>query len=225
MTSWRRPWPSWRPSWCGSTGLPFEERIRHLPLFLPPFVALAGLVYWFFQLYRSKWRFASLPDLFNIFRASSVLALMLLIVDYLLVSPQLFGFFFFGKITIALYWLVQMFLLGGPRLAFRYLKFARSRHTLERDGNTPTLLLGRGERHRGGAARDRVRHRAQAPAARHPVVPAPTISASRSAACPCSATFGDLDQVVQDFQRARRRDPAPRRDARARSRPRRIPTC
>ena len=71
------------------------------------------MVYWFFQLYRSKWRFASLPDLFNIFRAT-VLALTLLVVDYVLVSPQLFGSFFFGKITIALYWLIQMFLLGGP---------------------------------------------------------------------------------------------------------------
>ena len=73
-----------------------------------------------------------------------VLALGLLVVDYILVSPQLFGFFFFGKITIALYWLIQMFFLGGPRLAFRYIKYARSRQTLQRDANTPTLLLGRG---------------------------------------------------------------------------------
>ena len=65
-------------------------------------------------------------------------------VDYVLVSPQLRGTFFFGKITIALYWLIQMFLLGGPSLAFRYLKYARSRHTLQRDSSTPTLLLGRG---------------------------------------------------------------------------------
>jgi O-antigen biosynthesis protein WbqV len=124
-------------------GVLLEERLQHLPLFLPPFVAVAGFVYWYFQLYRSKWRFASLPDLFNIFRASAVLALVLLITDYVLVSPTLFGFYFFGKIAIALYWLLQMFLLGGPRLAFRYLKYARSRHTMDRDTNTPTLLLGR----------------------------------------------------------------------------------
>ena len=124
-------------------GFPLHERLQHLPLFLPPFVAVAGFVYWYFQLYRSKWRFASLPDLFNIFRASGVLALALLITDYVLVSPTLFGFYFFGKIAIALYWLLQMFLLGGPRLAFRYMKYARSRHSLERDTHTPTLLLGR----------------------------------------------------------------------------------
>ena len=125
-------------------GTLLDERLRHLPEILPPFVAFAGVVYWFFQLYRSKWRFASLPDLFNIFRATGVLALTLLIIDYILVSPQLFGFYFFGKITIALYWLVQMFLLGGPRLAFRYFKYARSRSTIAREANTPTLLLGRG---------------------------------------------------------------------------------
>jgi O-antigen biosynthesis protein WbqV len=124
-------------------GAQLDDRIRHLPLVLPPFVAVAALVYWYFELYRSKWRFASLPDLFNIFRASTVLALVLLVTDYVLVAPNLFGFYYFGKITIALYWLVQMFLLGGPRLAFRYMKFARTRHTLERASNTPTLLLGR----------------------------------------------------------------------------------
>jgi O-antigen biosynthesis protein WbqV len=124
-------------------GVFLEERLRYLHLILPPFVVVAAGVYWYFELYRSRWRFASLPDLFNIFRASSVLALILLVTDYVLVSSTLFGFYFFGKITIALYWLLQMFLLGGPRIAFRYFKYARSRHTLERDHNTPTLLLGR----------------------------------------------------------------------------------
>ncbi len=125
-------------------GALFDERITYLPLFLPPFVAFAGAVYWYFQLYRSKWRFASLPDLFNIFRASAVLALTLLIADYILVSPQFFGFYFFGKIAIALYWLLQMFLLGGPRLAYRYLKYSQSRKSFAHEAVTPTLLLGRG---------------------------------------------------------------------------------
>ena len=40
-------------------GVLLEEHLRYLPSFLPFFVAYAGLVYWFFSLYRSKWRFAS----------------------------------------------------------------------------------------------------------------------------------------------------------------------
>ena len=120
------------------------ERLHALPLLLPPFLAYAGLIYAWFKLYRTKWRFASLPDLAGIVRAASVMALTLLVLDYVLVSANLHGFFFFGKIAILLYWVLQVFLLGGPRLAFRYLKYARSRQSHARTATTPTLLLGRG---------------------------------------------------------------------------------
>jgi FlaA1/EpsC-like NDP-sugar epimerase len=121
-----------------------DERLDHLPTFLPFFMAYAGVVYWFFALYQSKWRFASLPDLSNIVRAATVLALTLLVIDYLLVSPQLYGFFFFGKVAIGLYWLVQIMLLGGPRLAYRYVKYARNRTSSAREATTPSILIGRG---------------------------------------------------------------------------------
>src|ERR671939_1556953 len=65
-----------------------DERLRILPGFLPLFVPFAGLVYWRFGLYRSKWRFASLPHLAGIVRASSVLALALLDLDFFLVSQS-----------------------------------------------------------------------------------------------------------------------------------------
>ncbi len=113
-------------------------------MLLPPFVACAGLVYRAFGLYRTKWRFASLPDLANIVRAVAVLTLLLLLLDYVLVSPVLFGIYFFGKIAIGLYFVLQVFLLGGPRLAFRYLKYSRSRQSAARAASTPTLLIGRG---------------------------------------------------------------------------------
>src|SRR5579872_1045762 len=93
-------------------GTGIGHRWGPLLVFLPGFLVYAGLVYSFFALYRTKWRFASLPDLFNIFRATTVLALSLLVLDYILVAPNLSGTFFFGKITIALYWFVQMFFLG-----------------------------------------------------------------------------------------------------------------
>lgn len=125
-------------------GWQLQEHLSYLPRFLPFFVAYAGLVYWFFSLYRSKWRFASLPDLSNIVKAVSLLTLTLLVVDYVLVAPNLYGAFYFGKITIALYWLVQVSLLGGPRLAYRYFKFARSRRHAAREAALPALLLGRG---------------------------------------------------------------------------------
>ena len=179
-------------------GALLDERLAYLPLFLPPFVAFAGLVYWYFQLYRSKWRFASLPDLFNIFRASGVLALTLLIADYVLVSPQLFGFYFFGKIAIALYWLLQMFLLGGPRIAYRYLKYARSRHSLGHDANTPTLLLGRaGEMEVVLRAIESGTVKKIQP--RGILSPRPDDLGLSIRGVPVLGDFGDLDQVIQDF--------------------------
>jgi FlaA1/EpsC-like NDP-sugar epimerase len=120
------------------------ERLHALPLLLPPFLIAAGLVYGRFGLYRTKWRFASLQDLAGIVRAASVLALALLVTDWVLVSADLYGFYFFGKIAILLYWVLQIFFLGGTRLAFRYLKDTRSRQSSARAATVPTLLLGRG---------------------------------------------------------------------------------
>src|SRR5208282_4294612 len=75
-----------------------EQRYHWLVIILPAYLVYAGVVYWFFQLYIAKWRFASLPDLWNIFRAVTVLAFSLLVLDYVLFSPNFYGTFFFGKI-------------------------------------------------------------------------------------------------------------------------------
>ena len=126
----------------------FEEtqlqiRLDGLGNLLPPFVVYAGFVYYAFGLYKAKWRFASLPDLNNIFRASTVLAVSLLVVDYILLSPNFYGTFYFGKITIALYWVLQMAFLGGPRIAYRYFRYTRIRQQAMAAESIPTLILGR----------------------------------------------------------------------------------
>src|SRR5262245_764392 len=56
-----------------------DARLEGLIAFLPAFLIYAAIVYHYFHLYRGKWRFASLPDLFNIFRAVTVLAFSLLV--------------------------------------------------------------------------------------------------------------------------------------------------
>jgi FlaA1/EpsC-like NDP-sugar epimerase len=121
----------------------FYAKLPALEYFLPLFVAYAAVVYFIFGLHRNKWRFTSVPDLYEIFRASTVLAVSLLALDYVLLSPNVYGQFFFGKITILLYWFLQMFLLGGSRIAYRYFHYS---HTLRRAkvaDATPTLILGR----------------------------------------------------------------------------------
>lgn len=118
------------------------ERIDILIYIVPIFVLYAGLVYVLSQLYRSKWRFASLPDLFNIFIACTILAVSLLVVDYALSRPDLFGEFYFGIVTIFLYWCLQMLFLGGPRLAYRYFRYARSQQQNRGRELTPALVVG-----------------------------------------------------------------------------------
>jgi len=120
-----------------------EERYAWLVVILPCYVAYAGVVYWYFHLYMAKWRFASLPDLRNILRAVSVLAISLLVLDYVLLYPTLFGTFFFGKVTIALYWFLQMFFLGGPRIAYRLFRLSRTQQRIKGPDAMPTLIVGR----------------------------------------------------------------------------------
>ncbi len=117
-------------------------RLDYLLIILPLFVAYAGVIYVLSQLYRSKWRFASLPDLVYIFRAASILAISMLALDYVLIAPYLYGDFFFGKITIVLYWCLQIFFLGGPRTAYRYISYARSRQHIRQTERAQAIVLG-----------------------------------------------------------------------------------
>ncbi|MGH6741579.1 MAG: nucleoside-diphosphate sugar epimerase/dehydratase, partial [Bradyrhizobium sp.] len=126
-------------------GVELTRRVDGLERLLPGLVLYAAGVYFAFGLYKAKWRFASIPDLMNIFRAATVLAVSLLILDYVLVAPTFLGRFFFGKITIAVYWCLQMFCLGGPRIAYRYFRYSRTRHHALEADSVPTLILGRAE--------------------------------------------------------------------------------
>ncbi len=119
------------------------ERWRLLVVVLPAFIVYAGFVYVFFGLHKSKWRFTSVPDLFNIVRAATVLAVTLLALDYVLLAPNVYGQFFFGKITIILYWVLQIAFLAGPRVAYRYFRYTRTLHHAVLGEAAPILVFGR----------------------------------------------------------------------------------
>src|SRR5919197_2341976 len=119
------------------------ERWRLLAILLPAFVVYSAFIYGFSGLYKAKWRFTSLPDLFNIVRAATVLAVTLLALDYVLVAPNIYGTFFFGKITIVLYWLLQIAFLSGPRIVYRYFRYARTLQHAKAGDSAPILVVGR----------------------------------------------------------------------------------
>src|SRR5262249_58838849 len=66
----------------------------------------------------------------------------LVAVGYLLLAPNFYGTFFFVKLTIILYWFLQIFFLIGLRVAYRYFRYTRTLQHARQDGFAPTLVLG-----------------------------------------------------------------------------------
>jgi O-antigen biosynthesis protein WbqV len=119
------------------------ERLPLLLRILPYFVILSVVVCYIFKLTVTKWRFISLPDLSNIVKASTVLALALLVLDYIFIAPNVYGTFFFGKTTIIIYWFLQIFSLGGTRVAYRYFRYTRTISQARNQDAAPAILIGR----------------------------------------------------------------------------------
>jgi O-antigen biosynthesis protein WbqV len=121
----------------------FFDRVPLLLRILPYFIALSVVVCYVCNLTTTKWRFISLPDALNILRAATILALALLVMDYIFVAPNVHGTFFLGKVTIVLYWFLEVFFLSASRFAYRYFRYTRVRRHARTEGASPTLLIGR----------------------------------------------------------------------------------
>jgi O-antigen biosynthesis protein WbqV len=124
-------------------GEQFFERLPLMLRILPYFLLLSVAVCYVFNLTTTKWRFISLPDALNILRVATVLATALLVLDYILVAPNVHGTFFFGKVTIVLYWFLEISFLSALRFAYRYFRYTRVRHHARTDDAAPALLIGR----------------------------------------------------------------------------------
>jgi FlaA1/EpsC-like NDP-sugar epimerase len=59
------------------------------------------------------------------------------------VAPNVQGAFFLGKITIVLYWFLEVFFLSALRFAYRYFRYTRVLHHAKAEDASPTLLVGR----------------------------------------------------------------------------------
>jgi FlaA1/EpsC-like NDP-sugar epimerase len=124
-------------------GEPFLDRLPLLLRILPYFVALSVVVCYAFNLTTTKWRFISLPDALNILRTATLLTVALLVLDYIFVAPNVYGGFFLGKVTIVLYWFLEVFSLSALRFAYRYFRYTRALHHARTEDASPTLLIGR----------------------------------------------------------------------------------
>ena len=84
---------------------------------LPLALGVQAAMSWQFSLYRGLWRFASLPDLWNIIRAAALGTLTIGII--LVLINRLEGI---PRSVLILYPFFLVFLLGGPRLLYRVWK-------------------------------------------------------------------------------------------------------
>src|SRR4051812_9310683 len=121
----------------------FFDRLPLLIQILPYFLAFSVVVFFVFNLTTTKWRFISLPDALNIMRVATVLTVALLALDYIFVAPNVRGAFFLGKVTIVLYWFLEISFLSASRMAYRHFRYTRVRRQARTEDAAPTLLIGR----------------------------------------------------------------------------------
>ncbi len=102
------------------------------------FTAICAAVFLVTGLYRGIWRYASLPDLFNIARAATLAELVYLPVMFVFTRLATFP-----RSVLLIDWLVLIALLGGPRLLYRVYKDRGLDHVLERGrgASVPVLLI------------------------------------------------------------------------------------
>ena len=130
---------AWQVAWWLRFNLDFPFYNWQLSMHVLPLVLLIQtLVYKRFKLYRGLWRFASLPDLWNIFRATIIGTFSITLV--LFMSLRLEGI---PRSVLVLYPILLMFLLSGPRLTYRMWKDHSLNLNAKRQGRR-VLIIGSG---------------------------------------------------------------------------------
>jgi O-antigen biosynthesis protein WbqV len=178
----------------------FYVRLPLLLQILPYFLAFGVVICYLFHLTTTKWRFISLPDALNILRVASVMSLTLLVLDYILVSPNIRGAFFVGKVTIVLFWFLEVSFLSFLRFAYRYFRYTRVRRHARVDESAPALLIGR------AADAEVLLRGIESGAVKH-IWPVGLLSPSRADRgqlirnMPVLGSVDDIEEVIRDFSR------------------------
>jgi FlaA1/EpsC-like NDP-sugar epimerase len=113
-----------------------DEIVSFQLLEFPLVLLVQGLIFRLTGLYKSVWRFASLPDLWNILRAVVMGAVAIYVA--LVVYNRLEGV---PRSILVLYPIMLAILLGTPRLAYRYWKDSRS-NLLQNHAVKRVLIVG-----------------------------------------------------------------------------------
>ncbi len=131
---------AWELSWLARFNfeIPDQVYIQANLLTLPLVILIQGAVAWNFTLYKGLWRFASVPDLWNIMRAVIIGTSLILVCQFLFFRLESIP-----RSVFVLYPLFVIVLLGGPRLIYRLWKD----HSLNLNsikGGPKVLVIGAG---------------------------------------------------------------------------------
>src|SRR5712692_7029271 len=128
-------------AWMGAYWLRFnlsdipESFVDQAVSVLPLILIIQGSIFWYFGLYRGVWRFASVPDLIRILKA--------VFVGVTLAAVAIFFFTRLANTPRSVFILdgfLLIFLLGGPRFVYRWLKD----HYLYTKDSKRVLIVGAG---------------------------------------------------------------------------------
>ena len=176
-------------------------RLRLTATYILAFTLIAAVVYRLTGLYRGIWRYASLPDLYNIARAVSLTILVFLPLMFVLTRLEALP-----RSTLLINWFVLVALLGGPRLTYRLFKDRGLDHVFERAKHptVPVLLISARE-----GADTFIREMMHNPRAVYRVVGVLGDSPSRVGReiyrVPVLGTIDSLEEVVASLDRRGRR--------------------
>jgi FlaA1/EpsC-like NDP-sugar epimerase len=183
----------------GNSLIDYEPRLT--AMYIVGFTLIAAAVFLLTGLYRGIWRYASLPDLFNIARAVSLTVLVFFPVMFVLTRLETWP-----RSTLLIDWFVLIGLLGGPRLAYRLFKDRGLDHVLERVKypSVPVLLISAKE-----GADTFIREMRRDPRAVYRVVGVLADTPSRVGReiyrVPVLGTIDELETVVQRLDRRGKR--------------------
>jgi FlaA1/EpsC-like NDP-sugar epimerase len=165
------------------------------------FAAIAAAVFLGTGLYRGIWRYASLPDVIALLRATSLTIFIAAMVFFFVTRLELMP-----RSTLVICWFVMLALLGGPRFAYRAIKDGGLANILSRrDGSeVPVLLIGVTD-----STHAFIREMARERTAPYEVVGLVAVSSRRVgrdvAGVPVLGTLAELPQVIERLERRERR--------------------
>lgn len=129
---------AWHLAWLARFNLAVPYPGWELSLWLlPELLLLQAVIFWYFGLYRGLWRFASIPDLWNIIKAAVLGALAISLVLFFQLRME--GI---PRSILVLYPVFLILLLGGPRLGYRL--FKDHRFNLHKPVQHQVLIIGAG---------------------------------------------------------------------------------